>query len=66
MTTFKFSSSTKRKHLTFLVEVKRVPQGLVINRIWRKRQISADKWSEWCPGKSEILVAHYIKTTVIH
>jgi hypothetical protein len=35
----------------------------VKNRMWSRRQISADKWSDWCPGKSEILEAHYIERT---
>lgn len=34
------------------------------NRIWSRRQISADKWSDWCPGKSEILEVHYIESTM--
>ena len=27
--------------------------------IWRRRQIRSVKWSDWCPGKSEIVEAHY-------
>lgn len=34
------------------------------NRIWSRRQISADKWCDWCPGKFEMLEAHYVETTV--
>lgn len=35
------------------------------NIIWSRRKISADKWSDWCPGKSEILEVHYIESTMI-
>lgn len=35
------------------------------SRIWGRMEISADKWSDWCLGKFEILEAHYIESTVI-
>lgn len=35
------------------------------NRIWSRRQISADKWPDGCPGKSEILEAHYMESNVV-
>lgn len=62
---FKFSSSTERKHLTSSVEEMRDPRGLLKNEIWSRRQIRADKWSNWCPGKSEILETHYTASVAI-
>lgn len=62
---FKFSSPTERTHLTSSVEEMRDPQGRLKNEIWSRRQIRADKCSNWCPGKSEILETHYIESAAI-